>query len=399
MPAVQFWPADFDTITTEVFGEDVPTGAVLEEGVSIRRVGDEPAIYDPTADLLAVAYFETVHVPMAALTEVYGLRLVLGTLASGNEPEDFVGIQVSVDGGSTYLAWTGAAWVAQAFDGDYCSRAVFDENSATLPLENPRTLGFRFELTPDGDESPVLQDVVAYVEWDYDPHVDVHETVKALLDDELRVPTLAVLVGSGAATVTLASEYTPTTVTSVYDVMNDPLRNDDLFDSFDADTRVVSLTGVVADGARLEVRFLGSAPVVVARADEMVTIAELPVTIARVAEREDVRGRMTGSLLDRRLGTTVATVRDRQHPVLRDVIIRVEHCTTTAREAIAAIDRVREVFSSSFRMLATGETPLVSEDDEGRMEDAAGESLYNGRWNGRMRLYFHSRHYTERQCA
>ena len=56
---------------------------------------------------------------------------------------------------------------------------------------------------------------------------------------------------------------------------------------------------------------------------------------------------------------------------------------------------MNEILSSSFRSLATGETPAFIQNAPGQLADVAGESFYSGTVNGALRYYSHSNHYTE----
>lgn len=404
MPRVSYDPVDFTVYDTTVYGEDVPAGVATLKGAWIRRVAGDPTQYSRTGTLLDEAIFETHHIQMDALTEVFGLGLRSTFVKSKRDASAFIGVQVSLDNGASFLAWVGGAWVAQDPDEEYTSRAVFDQNCATLPLVNPRNLGFRFRLRRDEaeDDTPVLQGVRAYVEWGYDPHYDVYSTILTKFKEDFRVPVSHQLrLSADTSTVVLNTEYTvdPGGDMEVFNTSTDPNKNVDLFATYVSNTRTITLSSEQESGSELLVKFFGIADVIVVRQDEMVHATKLPITVVRTDNRADPTDRDTGNLYDFKVGTTARRVRVRQYPVMREISVQAEHWTRSPTEAVASISPMIEVLSSSFRMKATGETPQLVETTPGRVKDSLGQSFYLGAWSGQLRLFFHAAKYTEYEGA
>lgn len=399
MPILDFNPADFTVRTVTVYGESAPSGVATRQGAWIRRVAGDPQRYARDGLLLEAAYFETPHIPMSGLTEIFGLDIKARFARNGIDAEANIQLQVSLDQGVTYLAWTGAAWVAQALTGAYNSRAEFDEHCAALQLLNPRQVGFRIKILRDAatDSTPRLTGFRVYVEWRYDAHFDLMDTIRELFVSRARVPVLRMVVMTAAAnSFSFQDEYAldVTRPVSVYNVTTDPQRNTNLFSEYNEVSHTIFMTGVQAQNAQLEIHFYGGCNAIIVRQDETVKLSELPITVIRLETRTDVNGRNTGNHNDYKVGTTTRRVRVRQHPVVRDVSVTVEHWTRNSREAIKSMDVHRALLSSAFRLKATGETPAFIETTEGRLDDIPSESYYAGIVGGSLRLFFHSQAYT-----
>jgi len=377
---------------------DIPLGYVRRSDCGIRRVDpNEPARYRATGAVLATAYFETEPLRVAALTEVFAVDWRL----SDQDDAGLVGVQVSLDDGTTYLAWTGAAWTAQAATGTYNSREIFNDYCAALPITNPRCLAFRLQLTrrDDGD-SPVLTGFDAFVEYDQDFHEDVYYTVKAILEAATFPVQNRVKMAAGA-TFTLSSKYTPASTPNfrVFNLTTDTQENTDIFQSYTAGNRRVTLTGAVADDDVLVAYFDGQAPVVLARKDEMITLAALPVTVARLANTSYATARDLGIVQELKRTTLEADrrVRIREYPRLLGVEIEVEHWTPFRRVALVAVRAIRGVMTN-LRSHATAETFGIVELEPGEMTEGY-ESYTVGKWKGALQGFSHSSNYNEHKVA
>ncbi len=124
--------------TVDIGGLEVPTVYVGREGAWLHRPGADPERFDPRARVLASGTIETEHFAMSGLTEIFGVA-VEAVWPDGTDASAYCRLQVSLDNGETYLAWTGAAWEEQATDEVYNTLEDFNDHCDSLPLANQGT--------------------------------------------------------------------------------------------------------------------------------------------------------------------------------------------------------------------------------------------------------------------
>lgn len=401
MPTVNFNINRMTIGRVTVLGQEVPSGVVAEDGRAfIRRVGGDPARYDRAGNVLASASFTTSHTSMSGLTEVFGLD-VTAEWPDGSSASAAVSVQVSVNG-EDFLAWTGAAWEAQEDDEVYNSLEVFNDHCHALQLTNPRSLGFRVKLTASGGLSPILKGVHAFVEWRYDPRMDIFEMLRDRLA-QLRVPLDIIhRMAAAGTTLPLRPGYVVdgTKAIKVYNLTTDPLQNTNLFSGWNSGASTLTMTGAQASGSNILVKCFGSAPVSLVKQDEVLKKTELPVTTVRLTPTTSVAHRSTGFQRDWKRGDTLRKVRERQWPTLDEMSLRVSHHTNDQAAAIYAVEALRLVMSQEpLRLPATGELPDVVEVRAGDLVDIAGESTCGAMWTCRLRLHLHQQSYRELEVA
>ena len=398
MPQVLYLPGDYAVVSEETLrGYTVLTGVVTPRGAKVRRYGGDPRTYAVDGRLFDYAVFVTEQIPMSALVDVFGVVLRAEWEKTGRTAEAAVGLQVSVDGGTTYMAWTGAAWAAQGVGGTYNTRGVLVDNLATLTISNPRNLGFRVRLTTATDDTPVLRGLCAYVKWTYNFAEDLHETVADKLA-ALRVSAVSEhRLRAASSTVVLEAQHVPVGPFVAYNLTTDANRNTNIAGGYNAVTRTLTLTAQQAAGALIEVRYKTSAPVYVVRPDEEVEIAELPAIVAKLSESTNDGGPV-GELYDYKIGDTAGAVRTYQHPVLCSNGLRVSLYTRASREAAAAPQVIRELLSDGWRLLSTGEAPQIIEETPRNFDDMPARSFFIGTWEGRVRFYAHAQQYMEHRA-
>lgn len=398
MPAFMFDLDELETTTIEVDGVVVPTGIVNLGEAWIRRYGGDPVRFSRSGTMFDEAVFVAPSVQMSALTEMFGLS-VDARIAARRVGDTLVQVQVSLDGGATYLAWGGGAWAEAAVDGVYNTVGEFNDHCGVFEIINPRQIGFRIKLLRDQatDETPVLRSFGTLVEWSYDHDVEIASWIKSIVTERLRLQVLrAVTLQAAAAQFVLNDEYTidSTRQISVFHATNDPLMNSDLFNGFNPVTRVVSLTAAQAAGSRLLVKFFGYCDVIVCRQDELVNVTKLPKTVVRI-DTEFMQGRNCGKITERKNGDTLKLTRTRNHPVLIEHPVRIEHWTQNEREARAAVAPVASVFSTDTRFHATGERLSVFQVDPGRIAHSLLESFHYATWRGSVRTFLHASSFIE----
>ena len=165
--------------TIDIGGLVVNTLSGGWHGTRLRRVGADPSHHDPGGVLIASGVVTTGLVPMSGLTEVFGVALAVEWAKTGEDAASACTLQISLDGGTTYLAWTGAAWEEQDIDETYNDLETVNDHLEALDLAHPVVLGFRVLLTAVNNDTPVLMGLTAYLEWRYDPQVDLREVLFA----------------------------------------------------------------------------------------------------------------------------------------------------------------------------------------------------------------------------
>lgn len=387
--------------TTVIEGVTVPTLVGSDEYVHLRRVGPDPAKYDRHGLLIASGVATTEQVPMSGLTEVFGVEC-MATWSDGSDAQDACALQVSVDNGATFLAWTGAAWVTQAVGGTYNDWQAANDHFAVLPLLNPRVLGFRVRLTAANNDSPRLVGLRTYLEWDYDGMIDVVQLVHDRLS-LIRLPTMVqVRLAAGSDTVRPGTAATPdlTQPVRVFNLSTDPLMNTDLFDSVDGSDIVLSAAQDA--GEILQIDFMVTAHMVVSRQDETLTKTVVPSIEAHIGEAKTVRGDV-GRQYDFKMGDVTRLVRERQQPTMRAVPLRIDVTVAEPRAAYRAIEAIRKALSLHddetpfLRSPASGQVAQMLEEGPGDELTSLLEGVETARWRGKILLQFPVTAYREFQ--
>ena len=395
MPPFEFRAHSFVAGESTVYGIAVPNGVATDEGAAVRRYAGDPTRTARDGELFPFAIFTTEQIPMEALHEVFGLQ-VEARWPDGRDASDSVTVQVSVDGGTVFLAYEGG-WAAQEEGDLYNSLPEFNEHCSALPLLNPCILGFRFKLTVANNQTPVVRVLRSFVEWRYNPYEDIYDTL-AKRFEEFEVETRVQVELDAAGTVVLLEDaYTPASQPAfrAYNLTTDPRRNVDLFGSYDAADKEVTLSAAQARGSLIELNFMGTAGVTLVRKDEDTFLSEVPQTVLRLEVFEDEPARMAGIVTDYKKGQTILQGREREHPPIFLVRVDAEHWSANARTATRSVLALRNLLSKRLKSRATGEVMMLLETSPGRAGDQATESLSFGSWAGKFRLYFHMANYRQ----
>ena len=392
-------PASFSSVT--IAGVSVPTMAAGEYGARVRRPGPDPTRNGRHSLILSAGALVTRQIPMAALREVFGLGInaVWAERTGAPDASDFVTVQVSLDGGDTFLAWTGAEWEVQAVDEVFNSVADFCDNCATLTFANPRHLGFRVRVETSENQTPTLRSISAFVEWIYDPLVDLDEVLLHRIQ-AIRLPftvqTRAAAAAMSRIAIEAALQADLALPVRVFNLVADPLKNTDLFDSVDGSD--VVLTDEQAAGSRFLVEMFRACPTFITRQDEFLRKTVVPSIVARVGKEMAARGGNTGVLRDFKRGDVSRRVRERQHTRIVRLPLSIQVVTAEPRAARMAIEAVRDALSAvELRSLASGTRILLVEDEPGEQPTNLVEGIEETWWRGHIFLPFPSRQYTEHE--
>lgn len=240
--------------------------------------------YNPASDFVK-EYGTFVKVGGTGVKSLWGL----GVVAQLNDGT--IEFQLSKDDGTSWLYWGGASWDAAGAE-DWSDIADVRKNIAAFPLGTgaDRSVRLRMRLQPDTTKrkTPIVYDLWLKVEYEYDPIVDLYRTVHAALsavEHRLRCRESA----DGTANVTLSDfDFTvvPASGIEVYNLTDDPGRGADLFQAYDAGTKVVTMTGAQDVDDVLEIRFKATAPVHLVT-DGFTHDAELPAILLQTNVSED----------------------------------------------------------------------------------------------------------------
>lgn len=396
MPEFLFQLTELGTVSNvDIGGLSVRTIASGPRGSWLRRVGADPSRHDPAGILIESGVITTGQVPMSGLREVFGVSVLAVWGRRGGDATDGCALQVSLDGGVTFLAWTGAAWTAQAIDGTYNSVGVLNDHLSTLELLNPRQLGFRVRLAAEEDDTPVLRGVLTALEWALDPRVDMRQLIYDRLST-LRLPFIVRSVLPAAASrITLATAMSQdlTLPVRVFNITSDPLMNVDIFDSADGDAIV--FTAQQAAASVIHVELFGTPPLTVSHQDEMLRKVVVPSVDAQIGRARNLRHDV-GRQYDFKKGVVTRRARARQMPRLLDYPIRIDVALAEPRTADMAVEAIRTALSNAeLRSPATGILVTLIEDNPGDDVVNLTEGIDVGKWGGRFQVQVPSQVYVE----
>lgn len=296
---------------------------------------ERSGVYDPTADLVA----EFATYPNFEGTGVSALWSV-GLDADLNDGT--VDFQFSADNGVTWKFWNGA-WAA-AGAGDWTSLANARNNIATFPFGSGSKRGIRMKvrLNPDTTlkKTPVVRDAFFLVEHDHDPVADLLRSMRAKLLG-LTATLYEHFTSTGTNTVTLGGfGFNIAGVQAAYNLTDDPGRGTNIFQAYNAGTKVVTFTGAQTAADLLEVRFTGL-PSVVLTPKAVFTNTKIPIIEIELRGGEVSRVIDTGIVSDVNVETKVGRVRPGVRYIQADLVI---HCVDKDEErahAIASLVRRR----------------------------------------------------------
>lgn len=385
--------------TIDIGGLEVPTVYVGVQGAWLHRPGADPERFDPRARVLASGVIETEHFEMSGLIEVFGAA-VEAVWPDGTDASDYCQLQVSLDGGEAYLAWTGAAWEEQEVDEVFNTLEDFNDHCDSLPLTNPRYVGWRIKILGSADlrQTPLVKRVVSYLEWDYDALIDLDRFVLARLQS-VRFPfVVRHRQASLAARVALQTEMVPdfSVAPRVFNLNTDPLKNTNLFSSMDDSTIV--LTAAQAAGHVLEVELVGTMPIVLTRQDEFMTKTKVPSLLVDMGAVKVVRSTNTGMIYDYKRGGETKLTRMREFPRFIEVPVQVTVVVAEPRTAKMAIEAIRSAFyEADFVSPETGCQIAVVEEEPVEADTILAEGVETARWSGCCRVVHFLNYYNEYQ--
>ncbi len=200
--------------------------------------------------------------------------------------------QFRLDDDTDEWYWTGAAW-AVASASDWNTEQEIADNITTFDAVDKRQLAVVINLvSADGNETPEVVWVKVLYEAAIDSFVEdmVYRSLIPLIRANVRpIARAGVSMPATGTTLNISdleleAGYNVVGVDSVFDHTNDPDHLVDLFSSYAAG--VITLTGSIAIGVTLLVRFIYSPVVAVTTSQDYVDVERVPsITLADVGYR------------------------------------------------------------------------------------------------------------------
>lgn len=338
--------------------------AYLSDGGCRLRRHDSSNNYSPVGTFTETEV-ELPNISGTAIREFTGV-VVSGTIPDGTS----VGYQISIDDGTVWQWYNGTLWQTAGAN-DWSTLAQLDEG---VPLINGRQLKIKLRLTPDTDATltPHLYVIHVFFEavWSY--FEDLKRSIKTLIDNSISTPLVdarELAAVSSTITFTEDNHWEILEVTAVYDTINDPGRLTNLYSSYDAGTRVITLAGLVSAGSIVETHYTGKCNVFLA-ADEDLQISEVPAVVVVLPRAvEDKYAPKNLFSYEPLVGKGVVRRREPLIPISSTIMIYAVSATEVG--GLALQDALAEIFEPepAFRSVAVGEDffcltyePLIDND-------------------------------------
>jgi hypothetical protein len=151
------------------------------------------------------------------------------TMSATLQAAGAIDCRLSVDGGSTYLYWDGAAWSAAGAN-DFSPFDDINANVASIPFTTFQ-LAFQVRLLRGGlTATPILKSLrVGYRLMDNHEHEDPHRTIRRFLSNNCRIRFRDTYEQETTGTVLNLGHPLPVaSVVSIYNLTGDPTRTTDI---------------------------------------------------------------------------------------------------------------------------------------------------------------------------
>ena len=350
----------------------------------IQLKEDADGLYPTTADL----YVKTWAVNPATIkqwlifqAEVINKKNRQGTVVTS------VGFRLSTDGANE-LYWDGGDWVAAAA-GQWNTEIEVADNIGALPVAT-QTIQVIINLaTTDPRYTPEV--VWVKVLWDSDIEWQEDYIARSFvpeLRDQLRpIAEYAEDLAAAGATVDLSVVETPYNITgvdSVYNLTADPNKLTDLFQSYDANTKIVTLTGSQPQGDRILVRFLYEPVVALLTSQDYMELAKVPAVILEDVELIDPHNIQPGdSVINKRTGAGYRLT----HGYQADIEFQVRWIADKSKDQQRLADELKRFFANNQQLRSRGQDKLYDLwliDKYDQQATASQDELQAGRLRARI---------------
>lgn len=236
-----------------------------DESLRLSRTRPNGA-YDPTADYNTAQVITLPALAMPNLTQVFAFAIDAEyDLDPLTEDElGTVGVEVSMDGGTTWYYWNpagGGSWTATTTL--YSTAAEIDTHCLTIPRPSTGAISprVRLRLSADADlrHTPVVRSVLFGGEVDDVPYADAIRSIIRYLKTNVQVRAdvtwQATTTGTSHA---VPTKWTIASVTGAWNLTSDPSCTTSIYSS---GTSTITTTGSVTAGQLIKVRLLGTCDV------------------------------------------------------------------------------------------------------------------------------------------
>jgi hypothetical protein len=301
-----------------------------------------------------------------------------------NKDEDDVDLgtveyQLSNDGGTTYLYWTGAAW-ATAGANDWNTENDVQDNIAafTFPVGGDKQIRVKARLSPDSNQlsTPYLYGIAIHYELDFIPEEDVVRSLLTKLENELQVITeIGVVLAAAGTVIDVPFENKVLSVIGTWNNSTDPGRLANIFQSLSQTlvqtletgeeiwSQQINITPSQAASSEILARLKLFMPIYIAP-DQDYTIGKVPKVVMEIgAHAEDMDFRNDDWKYEKNKAKN--KVRKRRQPTTYRMPIRLMSYSPDdllAKEMNRAL--VRLLKDKTVLSLATGEELIVIEESE-----------------------------------
>ena len=382
-------------------GVEPPPVGKLPKAVSLEDIGAVLVRLNPDQTSYAAdgKYYEswvtTPNLVGEKITSLFGLQVIwLPDPEIPRLPESeraSVALQVSNDGGTTWLVWqdSSSAWVPAigVLDGYYNTVETVDRRIPLLQWTDPHQIMFRIRMTPgaNGLQRPIVFGIALFNNHDMDISEDCARSVKRYLDRTINVPMYYMAeLGAPSSAITIDQgiglDVTVAEPITVYNLTLDPARNVNLFSSLGGPSnRTINL--ISPQTGQVEVRFRGI-PDVFLGAEEFFQISKMPSVVVftpRMSQYNATRHWEPEKEISEARGEARQTKPRQLYRI--EMSIRVQ--SSLNREARQMTDAIARILDKGefFYSVANGEKYCVFDQSSSVREDRVAQGIWVGSVN------------------
>ena len=212
-------------------------------------------------------------------------------------PDNLIATSVAykLNDGASDLYWDGAAW-SLAGTSDWNTEAEVANNIDQFPVDELKlqlivNLATTWErVTPELIQARFLYESDLEEMEDYiwrSCLKDFNEKIRPIAEHAVQITASSNVIDLKSAMI--ETPYDLKSIDSVYDVTNDPNKFDDLFDSYDVSTKVITLTAPVAAGSVAFIRFTYAPVTAVSTSQDYTEIEKVPeILVEQIIKENDL---------------------------------------------------------------------------------------------------------------
>lgn len=335
--------------------------SLIELGVNVRLhptmnrlqlKEDSNDEYPTTADLYAKTW--------AANPE--SVKQWLGFEAVVYHPKDNLGVEITSaqyrlgDGTDEYW-WNGAAWVID--NTSWNTEAEVATNISSFPATSRKIQVVANLITTDKDYTPYLYKLKILYASNVEFQEDIlYKSFLPMLRSQIRtIGEFPIVLTSATDTIDLTNDYvmeTPYNVVGIDSVFNhtdDSEHDNDLYQSFNVGTKVITLTSSQDVGKTIWIRFIWEPEVAVTTSQEYVEVGKAPALMISSINYVDSRNQPDRDGVANKSAGTVVIVNS---PLQVDIELEGTLITTSARDQSRLGDEIRRFLINNRTIRSVG---------------------------------------------